>query len=1025
MSTLFHRNPRLLIVTLFLVIAAGVAAFTSLPRMEDPVLSDRFATVVTPYPGADAQRVESLLTDVIEDELRQVPEIGKLESSSRAGVSIVQIELADDVTETQLVWSRVRARLDDAESAFPPGAGETDFEVQEVQAFTLVAAVVWEGDDEPAHGLLARLGEELEDTLRGVPGTRDTEVVGAADEELRVELDGALAATLGLDAAEVSRRIARADPKLAAGTVRGVGTDLQLEVSGEIDGVSRLEDLAVTVAPDGRVVRLHEIATVRRDVLRPRREAATIDGRVAVAVAARMDPSRRIDDWAAAAHAELETFREALPRGIGMELVFDQSGYTETRFDELIANLVFGAAMVLLVTALMLGWRAALVVGLALPLTALLVLAGLWALGTPLHQFSITGLIIALGLLIDNAIVVVDEVLHRRAEGADRTEAISGAVGMLTVPLLGSTLTTVLAFAPLLLMPGGAGEFVGALSISVILAVIGSLGLSLTVLPTLAVRLQSDTGSSMLSTGIRVAAWTGATERSLRWLMRRPALAVAVSLVFPVLGFVAAGTLTEQFFPPADRDQFQVELRLPRSASLDATLAATEAASGVLRRDERIEHVHWFVGRPAPKFYYNVVPSEDATPSYAQALVLLDHERDAASVLHRAQAALDEAVPGAQVLVRQLEQGPPFNAPVELRITGPDLDTLTALGEEVRARLARIDGVDHTLATLVDGSPKLMVELDDEAARRAGLDNLAIAAALDARLRGAVGGSLVEATERLPVRVRLTGSPRTDAAALASVELPTPRMRGGDGPGHTSLSSLARLELVPELAAIPHRDGERVNSVQAFLHAGLLPDHVRTALAADLEANPLDLPTGYSLAFAGEAAERDKAVGGMLASAGLLVVLMAGSLVLAFRSFRLATLIGAVGLLSTGLALGSVWLGGHPFGFMAIVGAMGLLGVAINDSIVVLTALRDDAAAAAGDPDATAAVVLRSTRHVLATTFTTMAGFVPLMLAGGSFWPPVALAIGGGVAGATLLALVFVPGVNLLLPRRGLRAAAA
>ena len=354
-----------------------------------------------------------------------------------------------------------------------------------------------------------------------------------------------------------------------------------------------------------------------------------------------------------------------------------------------------------------------------------------------------------------------------------------------------------------------------------------------------------------------------------------------------------------------------------------------------------------------------------------------------------------------------MEQGPPFEAPVELHLTGPDLATLRGLGEELRAVLAEVPGIEHTAAKLVSGRPTLEVRLDEERARLAGLDNRAVAGQLAAALdgRGARGGgaSFVEGTEELPLRVRLAADERADVGRLADLELAT-----ADG-GWTPLAGLGRLELVPEAASIPHRDGQRSNTVQGFTTAGLLPSGVLTAFQERLAATGFELPPGYTMTVGGESAERDDAVGGLLGAVGMLLVLMVASLVLSFDSFRLAGLIGLVGLLAVGLAMLALRLFGFPFGFMAIVGTMGLVGVAINDSIVVLANLEGDERARTGDPAAIAEVTLGAMRHVVSTTLTTVVGFLPLFQGGGSFWPPVAVTIGGGVLGATQLALTLVP----------------
>ena len=262
------------------------------------------------------------------------------------------------------------------------------------------------------------------------------------------------------------------------------------------------------------------------------------------------------------------------------------------------------------------------------------------------------------------------------------------------------------------------------------------------------------------------------------------------------------------------------------------------------------------------------------------------------------------------------------------------------------------------------------------------------------------------------MRVRLAEEDRADLGRLRDLELTTPG-------GWTPLAALGGLELVPELGTIPHKDGRRVNTIQAFLDAGTLPSPVLEEVLARLEARGFEVPLGYELAVGGESAKRDEAVGNLASTAGILLVLMLAALVLSFNSFRMALLIGTVGILSVGLSLGSLWLWGFPFGSMGIVGTMGLMGVAINDSIVVLAGIRDDPRARTGDADAIRSVVRRATRHVLSTTITTMAGFTPLIVAGGQFWPPLAVALGFGVTGSTLLALVFVPTLYRLLSRFG------
>jgi multidrug efflux pump subunit AcrB len=728
----------------------------------------------------------------------------------------------------------------------------------------------------------------------------------------------------------------------------------------------------------------------------------------------------RIDRWAVVARDKVQQYAESLPRGVGLEVVFDQSRYTEQRLDNLLENLGLGAVAVVVVMFVMMGWRSALIVSLALPLSSLMVLAGMQFLGIPMHQMSVTGLIIALGLLIDNAIVMVDEVRERLHRGMTASESITRSVRHLAIPLLGSTLTTAFAFAPIALMPGSVGEFVGTIAVSVILALFSSLFLALTVIPALTGLLNGVGHSSQQQAwwqvGISNSRLTSAYAWALDRIFARPALGIALALALPVGGFVSATQLIEQFFPPTGRDMFQIELELPAYASLPQTQDAAQRAREIMIANSQVRDVHWFMGKSAPSFYYNLVSDQEAAAYYTQGIVQLESDDDTVELIRRLQDELDDALPEARVLVRQLEQGPPFDAPIELRLYGPNVDQLAELGDQARAILSTVPDVVHTDADLTESLPKLSVKVDEEEARLAGLDHASIARQLDTTLEGAVGGSLLEGTEELPIRVRLADSGRGDLVQISSLDLLPVTTGNNQQRRFIPISALGEVELVPEQAIIARRNGRRVNVVRGYITAGVLPGKVLADYRKQLEVG-LELPTGYRMEFGGEFAERNEAVGKLSASLGVLVVVMAATLVLSFGSFRLAAIIAVVAGMSGGLGLGSLWLFGYPFGFMAIVGTMGLIGVAINDSIVVLAALREDELVRSGDHIAVRDVIVRSSRHVFATTFTTIAGFLPLIMEGGGFWPPLAITIAGGVAGATLLALVFVPSSYLLVNR--------
>lgn len=1023
MWNLFYRNPRLLILTIALILVTGLSAYTLLPRKEDPSLVQRVATVLTRFPGASAERVEALITEKIEAELREIEAIDELFSTSRAGISVVIVQLKDEIVDVDAIWSRLRDRLDDVATTLPEGVRDPEFNDtdNEIDAYTIIAALTWELDTPASFAILRRQAENLEDRLRALSGAKQTKLFGDPEEEIRVEVDATHLTTLGLTTADVARAVARSDAKAPAGHLRNAYQDLLIEVEGELDSLQRVRRTPIRHGAYGQTVRLGDLATVTKTIAEPPSNLAFIDGKPGIAVAVRMEASYRIDHWARRARQTLNAFQQQLPRGIGLQVIFDQSRYVEARLYILQMNLLFGASLVILVILVMMGWKSALLVGAALPLSSLMVLAGMHMLDIPIHQMSVTGLIIALGLLIDNAIIMVDQVRDRLGKGHTAAQAVATSVRHLLVPLVGSTLTTVLAFMPLILMPGGAGEFVGPIGMSVILALFSSLFVALTIVAALAglVQRQGDTSqeATWWRAGLSPLWLTRAYAWTLQRLFTRPVLGILLALLLPLLGFVMSTRLEEQFFPPADRDQLQVQVRLPPQASLARTRATILDVRQVLLRHPEVTHVHWFVGGNAPKFYYNMLAGEDDSAFFAQALVQLRSARHVTRITRALQDELDYRFPAAQMIVKQLEQGPPFAAPIEVHLYGPDLDRLRKLGQQVRAELVQVTDVLHTHATLGEGLPKLWLHLDTEEARLAGLDNVGIADQLHSTLEGTVGGSLIEATEELPVRVRLNRLRRSELAEITSLDL-LPSVVSSSTRGSRAgipVLALGRLDLLPERATIPHRNGERVNTVQGFITAGVLPVQVLARFKERLQDSGFTLPPGYRYEFGGESKERDRAVGNLMASVGVLLVLMLAILVLSFNSFRMAAIIAAVAGLAAGLALAALWLFGYPFGFTAIVGTMGLIGVAVNDSIVILAALREHPRARQGDVEAVQEVVMRATRHVLSTSVTTVAGFTPLLIGGGQFWPPLAIAIAGGVAGATLLGLYFAPSAYLLL----------
>jgi multidrug efflux pump subunit AcrB len=1024
MLTVFYRNPRLLILTIGLIVVAGLSSFTIMPRMEDPLLTPRAATITTLLPGADAERVEALVTEKIEAELKEIEEIKQVRSSSRTGVSFIAIELRDEVNEAEAlnVWARTRDKAADAALLLPPGATKPEFERLDAKAFALIVGLRWDRDDEPNFAILRRLLKQLKDEIDSVSGTEKSSIFGDPSEEILVTVRPEAAASLDLNAADLARQILASDSKVSAGQLRSDSSEVLLEVSGELDTITRVSHIPIRFGGSSNFVELADIADIEKSIKSPPSAQVVLRDQPSIVLGVLVRAETRLDLWASEVNAIIERYQADLPPGVAFETVFEQSPFVKSRINTLMLNLLFGGLAVTLTVLLFMGWRSAFIVGSALPLGCLMVLTAMHWMKIPIHQMSVTGLIIALGLMIDNAIVTIDDVWHRLKEGKRPGQAIRECTQFLAVPLAGSTLTTVLSFGPIALMPGPAGEFVGSIAVVTILAIVSTLILSLTVVSALACfgLRPGDVNKSLLAVGLSSDRLARGYKSLLIVLFKRPRLTAIGCMVLPIAGLIGVVQLPEQFFPPADRSQFQIELELPVTSSIAETEQTAAKIRRLLLEEDAVSKVAWFLGESAPTFYYNVIPERKNAPRYGQAIVDCKAGTDTRALIHKVQSILDQAFPHATCLVRQLEQGPPFSAPIEIRLFGPDTEVLHELGEQVRYVMTQTPHIIQTRSELSEALPKITFAVNEQQAKLAGLNHLTIADELNSSLEGTTGGSILEATEELPVRVRFSSDRRSDLNKIASMDLlAAPSMQAKPTQDNTyrgiPLSAISSITLASDVSGVNRLDGKRMNEVQAFITAGKLPSQVLNDLEMRLEEAGFKLPPGYTRSSGGAEAERNDAVGNLLANASILFTMMVATLVLIFGSFRLSLVIWTVALLSTGFGLGSLWIAGFPWGFMSIVGIMGMIGIAINDSIVVLTALQSLPPAKAQRFLAVCDVVIVNTRHVLATTFSTIVGFTPLILGGGEFWPPVAVSIAGGVCGATFLALVFVPSVFLLI----------
>ncbi len=1014
MSVSIHRNPRLIALAIAMITVAGLSALYTLPRQEDPTLTNRIALILAPFPGASPERVESLVTRPLEDALREVANIKLMESTSRAGIATISLELADHLRDTRKTLSDIRATLDDTLPELPKGLPRPLLDDKRFGAYTMLIALRWTEGNAANRAILNRYGKALQDALRSVPNTSMVELWGAQKEEIYVQVDPHALNDAGLSVQQLAQQIQQADTKLAAGAIRSQSQNLLIELQGELTSIERIRNVILRRDHQGRMLRVADVATVHRRTQTPPRDVVISQGRPSIVVATKIETDRRVDRWAERSQAELSAFQQRLPEGIALDVIFDQSHYTQTRLESLVWNLAMGIALVFAILLITLGWRAAALVAIALPLTTAASLAVLDALDVPIHQMSVTGLIVALGLLVDNAIVMVDAVQYRLQQGKSTDLAVRESIRKLWLPLLSSTITTALAFTPILLLPGPTGEFVSAIAISVIAAVASSYLLSITILSALGGYMlkrpeaEDDTNVHNSALRRRIPGSVGlkkAFRRSIAWSLNHPKTSLLIASIPAICGLLASTQLTQQFFPPTERDQINLEIMLQPSRPIHYTGRVVKTADRLIRAHKEIEATHWFIGRSAPPFYYNLKQNQDGNAAYAQAQIKVRSAKAAQQLIPRLQQELDKALPEAQILVREILQGPPVDAPLEVRFYGPELTQLQALGETMRRRMTQVQGITQTQASIDSGRVVLDLDTNLDEISQSGLDLAQLAGRLQTQLEGIPAGLVLEGRETLGIRIGVSDAARASLSDTQGMELQS-----------TPLASLATFGLKPAQAAIAHRNGRRTNIVRGYLQAGLYPDMAFQQLQDILAQDPLTLPEGYRMEFGGDVEKRSDTLGELFSSIGIIALLMLSTIVLTFQSFRFAGLVFVVALQSMALGVLAISLAGYPMGFLAINGLFGLVGVAINAAIIIIASLRNAFASQQFSSEvATSVVVDECSRHIVSTTLTTGMGFLPLILEGGGFWPPFAIVIAGGVVFSAIVSFYFVPAAYTLL----------
>ena len=1001
-------RPRITLGLALLLSSAGAVAWTTMAREEDPRLARRVALVVAPYPGAEATEVERLVVRPIEDALAEVPEILRVQATIRTGLALLNVELRPDVSgdETDRAWSEVRDALEDARAEMPDEAlaPRLDDDVQDTES-VLVAITSADGNGDVL--ALADAADALEARLLALPDVVRVAITGDPGARVTIDVDDVRARELGVDPLSLVEQLRARNVSTPGGTLALDGRTLAILPEGSLDDVDAIARLPIPTSR-GVTLPLETFATVARTIDEPSSERARHDGEPAVVVGVIPRPGLQAERFGEAVRAELGRFADAHPELVVDEIAF-QPAHVEARLSELAQSLLIGIGIVALVVLLGMGLRVGLVVASVVPLVTFASVAVYAVSGGVLHQMAVAALVVALGLLVDNAIVVAETMQRRLDDGEATRDAMIATVRELAIPLGSATATTLASFVPMLLSEGTSGDFTRAIPIVVMLTLAVSYVYALLVTPLVA------RFSLRRARGVVRDRAGELGQRIARFAVARPAvtLVVALALVFGAGSF--APRVRQAFFPASDRDQLVVEIELPEGTHHTRTDASARRLEHALLATPDVASVTAFVGRGTPPFYYNL-PRRPDVPSLAQLVV---RARDARAVSTIARFAEDVLVddPDALVVARPLEQGPPILAPIEIRLEGHDLDALDRAASQVHALLRDAEGTRLVRRDQGLGAPTLRFAIDDAASARHGVDRRLVALGLLSHARGLPAGSFRgDALDADPiplvVRTSVDGVTRGDAispSALSASDVPRPSAPP------LPLPQIAEAELDWSPAVIHRRDRTRVVRVLAETEGDTTYASVIASVRPTLDA--LELPEGVRYAIGGAQAESDTANAALGSKAPIAALLLIAVLLAQFDSFRRVAIVLATAPLA---ALG-IWPGLYaldlPFGFVALLGAIALIGIAVNAAIVLIDVIDARRREGASVRDAVVDAVRLRTRPIVLTTATTVAGLAPLLFSASTLWPPMAAAMISGLVIATVLSLAVVPALYVLLFR--------
>ncbi len=999
------RNRQIVLYIMLLLAIVGAISYTKLGQSEDPPFTFKAMVVRTNWPGASAEEVSRQVTERIEKKLMETGEYDRIVSFSRPGESLVTFIARDSMHSAEIpeLWYQVRKKVSDIRHTLPQGIQGPFFNDEFGTTFGNIYALTGEGFD---YAVLKDYADRIQLQLQRVKDVGKVELLGLQDEKVWIELSNTKLATLGLPLAVVQQALDEQNAVATAGFFETASDRVQLRVSGRFETVEQIRDFPIRVAE--RTFRIGDVAEVKRGFNDPPAPRMRFMGEDAIGLAVSMKSGGDILVLGEALEGEFARLQETLPAGMQLRKVSDQPAAVKTGVGEFVRVLTEAVIIVLLVSFFSLGLRTGLVVALSIPLVLAMTFAAMYYLGIGLHKISLGALVLALGLLVDDAIIAVEMMAIKMEQGYDRLKAASYAWTSTAFPMLTGTLITAAGFLPIATAQSGTGEYTRsifqvvtiALLVSWIAAVVFVPYLGAKLLPDLAKLHAAKHGGSAEGHDPYATPFYQRVRRTVEWCVRRRKTVILLTLGLFVAAIVLFRFVPQQFFPASGRLELMIDLKLSEGASLSATEAEVKRLEQLLNQHEGIDNYVAYVGTGSPRFY---LPLDQQLPaaSFAQFVVLAKSIEDREQLRNWLIATVGEEFPTLRTRVSRLENGPPVGYPVQFRVSGEHIDGVRMLARQVADKVRENPHVANVHLDWQEPSKVVRLNIDQERARALGVSSADLSRFLQSSLTGAPVSQYREGNELIEILLRGTLSERQQLGLLPSLAVPT------DNGMSVPLAQIATLEYGFEEGIIWHRNRLPTVTVRADVYGQEQPASLVKQILPTLEPIRAALPDGYLLDVGGTVEDSARGQKSVNAGVPLFIVVVLTLLMLQLKSFSRSAMVfltAPLGLIGVTLFL---LIFRQPFGFVAMLGTIALSGMIMRNSVILVDQIEQDIAAGLDRWQAIIEATVRRFRPIVLTALAAVLAMIPLSRS--VFFGPMAVAIMGGLIVATALTLLFLP----------------